>query len=56
MRKTIIDLNTGVVTNVIEMEDGANWSPPEGQIIGTDGGEIGQMWNGTEYIDVTVSN
>jgi hypothetical protein len=49
MRKTIINAQTGDVTNVIVLADNSNWMPPEGEMIGPDGGEIGQRWNGTAY-------
>jgi hypothetical protein len=49
MRKTIIESATGNVVNVVELDDDAQWAPPSGQTIGTDGGEMGQKWNGSGY-------
>lgn len=49
MRKCIIDNN--IVVNVIEIEEGAEWSPPEGMILGPEGGEIGWSWDGEKYIN-----
>lgn len=49
MRKTIIDTATGNVVNVIVLDEDAEWAPTEGQCVGTDGGEIGQRWNGNSY-------
>lgn len=49
MRKAVVKQATGLVINVIEVEEGANWSPPEGCIL-MDGGEIGDMWDGKQFI------
>jgi len=49
MRKTIIETATGNVANVIILDEGAEWSPIEGQSIGADGGWIGARWNGSAY-------
>lgn len=49
MRKTVIEIATGDVVNVIEIKEGAEWVPAEGQMIGADGGEMGQRWNGISY-------
>jgi hypothetical protein len=53
MRKTIIETATGNVVNVIVLDEGAEWTPREGQSIGADGGEMGQRWNGTAYEWIT---
>ena len=50
MRKTIIEVATGNVVNVIILAEGAEWSPPEGQVIGPDGGNVGDTWDGKNYI------
>jgi hypothetical protein len=49
MRKTIIEQSTGNVVNVILLDEGAEWSPVPGQVIGADGGWIGARWNGSAY-------
>lgn len=49
MRKTIIDVVTGDVANIIELTADAEWEPSEGEAIGPDGGEIGQRLNGELY-------
>lgn len=43
MRKSIIKDNK--VINIIELEEGAEWEPPEGSFIGPDGGENGDDYN-----------
>jgi hypothetical protein len=53
MRKTIIDQATGNVVNVIVLDEGTEWTPLAGQVIGSDGGEIGQRWNGSAYEWIT---
>lgn len=55
MQRPIIDDATGMVVNVIEIEAGADWSPPDGFTIGAAGGSIGDTWNGSEYVP-TVTN
>lgn len=49
MRKSLVEKATGKVINVIEIEEEANWSPPEGCIL-MDGGEIGDVWDGRKWI------
>ncbi|WP_181336436.1 hypothetical protein [Hyphomicrobium methylovorum] len=58
MRKTIIDVATGDVANVVELADDAAWEPSDGQAVGHNGGEIGQRWNGVSYewIDPPLSD
>lgn len=41
MHKTIIENATGLVVNVIELDDDSEWAPDEGYAIGPDGGNIG---------------
>jgi len=50
MRKVLIDSNNNVV-NVILIEEGANWSPPEGHTLIDDGpnAEPGGTWDGTRF-------
>jgi hypothetical protein len=52
MRKSIINQATGKVVNVIELADGAKWTPADGQSIGPDGGEIGMIWTGSSYVPI----
>lgn len=40
---------SGVVVNIIELADGAVWTPPAGLTLGAPGGEIGDTWTGTAY-------
>jgi hypothetical protein len=47
-------LDGNIVVNVIALEDGAIWQPPEGQSIGTPGGRIGDTWDGTQYVSPYV--
>jgi len=48
MRKSILD-SSNTVVNVIVLNEDSIWNPPAGQTIGPDGGEIGNIWTGTEY-------
>ncbi len=53
-RLSIID-STQTVVNVIKLKDGVQWAPPEGLSIGPSGGEIGDQWNGSDYIKPSVA-
>ena len=53
MRKSILD-SSNTVVNVIVLNPDSNWTPPDGQAIGPDGGNIGEVWTGTEYQKVVV--
>lgn len=49
--KCLLDSATKVVVNVIELEDGANWSPPEGfELAPQHDGNIGDTWDGTKFV------
>lgn len=51
MRKTVIRQIDGYVENIIEIEEGVNWQPPEGYyLIFAGNGSIGDTWNGTKFI------
>lgn len=45
MKKSIIDTGTNKVINVVELEVDAAWQAPDGQIIGPDGGNIGDAYD-----------
>lgn len=50
-RKCLLDTSTKVVINAIELEDGANWSPPSGtELAPQDDGNIGDTWDGTQFV------
>ena len=42
-------IKDSVVVNVVEIESGAEWTPPEGHSIGIEGGQIGDTWDGSKY-------
>lgn len=48
--KSILNSNN-VVVNIIVLDEGAIWTPPDGYIIGVDGGPMGWIWDGIEYIN-----
>lgn len=47
-RVPLIDAS-GLVVNLVVAGD-AEWSPPEGLTAGPPGGNIGDTWDGTQYI------
>lgn len=49
--KCLLDSATKVVVNVIELADGAVWTPPAGMELAPqhDGG-IGDTWDGTQFV------
>ena len=51
MRKALVD-SKGLVVNVIVIEDGANWSPPDGCILvdATNAGGPGYTWDGRKFV------
>ena len=54
MHYALVNTETNIVENVIELEEGAVWSPPQGHIIVSyeTGVSPGATWNGTEFIPV----
>ena len=49
--KCLLNSATKVVVNVILLEDGAEWAPPEGQELAPQhDGNIGDVWDGTKFI------
>lgn len=51
MRKILFDITTGLVINVVEIEDGANWQPPAGYAVVDAGlGGIGDTWDGVKFV------
>lgn len=53
--KCLLDSTSKVVVNVIELEDGAVWTPPAGMELAPqhDGG-IGDTWDGTQFVKPPV--
>lgn len=54
MRKALVYKATGVVVNVIELNEGSKWTPPDGMevIDGTSAGP-GDTWDGEKFIKPT---
>ena len=54
MRYALVNTETNIVENIIELEEGAIWSPPQGNIVVPyeTGVSPGATWNGTEFIPV----
>jgi len=56
MDYAVVNIATSVIENVIVLEDGANWAPPEGtkivQLVGNFG--IGDTWDGSTFVKVIV--
>ena len=51
MRKALTRDFDGLVVNVIEIEDGANWTPPVGHYLRDAGNASpGDTWDGTKYV------
>lgn len=52
MRKAIVRESDGFVTNVIEIEDGANWPIPNGCYLvdAVNNGSPGDTWDGKEFL------
>jgi hypothetical protein len=48
MRRCVI--KEGTVINVIEIEENITWDAPKGAILGPEGGEIGDSYDGKDYI------
>jgi len=49
--KCILDSATKVVVNVIVLEDGVVWTPPEGQELAPQhDGNIGDTWDGSKFV------
>jgi hypothetical protein len=49
--KCLLDSATKVVINVIALEDGAIWTPPDGmELAPQHDGEIGDTWDGTQFV------
>ncbi len=50
MRAVIIDTNTNLVINVIELDEDADYTPPTGQSLQfSDEAQIGWSWNGSVF-------
>ena len=56
MRKALVD-SDGLVLNTIVIEDGANWSPPDGCILvdATNAGGPGDTWDGKQFVETIKS-
>lgn len=51
MRKTVVNKATGLVANVIVLEDGANWPVPAGHLLvdAEAQGSVGDTWDGFTF-------
>ena len=51
MRKALVHISTGLVENVIEIEDGAVWPVPDGYQLIPEAGNVGPgyTWDGSEF-------
>ena len=50
MRKAIVETATGLVVNVIELEPGADWTPPDGcEVRGAGKSGPGCSWDGRRF-------
>ena len=51
MRKALIELTTGMVVNIIEIEDGVNWQPSSGhKLIEAGNASLGDTWDGSKFV------
>ena len=51
MKRALIETSSGLVVNWIEIEEGSQWEAPEGHHLhATDGGGIGDTWDGLQFI------
>jgi len=49
-RNALIETATGLVVNVIELEPGANWTPPVGQeVVDALDATEGSVWDGSSF-------
>lgn len=57
-RRAVVEIATGTVVNVIEIYEGANWSPPVGYYllseIDSQQASIGDTWDGTKLIKAPI--
>ncbi len=52
MRKAVVRQSDGLVTNIIEIEEGADWQTPDGcyLIYATEDGSPGDTWDGGKFV------
>ena len=51
MRKALVRQSDGYVVNVIEIEEGANWQPPDGcYLIDAGDSSPGDTWDGARFV------
>lgn len=52
MRKALFETATGLVVNIIVLEDGANWTPLEGcEVVDAETvGGVGDTWDGQHFV------
>lgn len=46
----LIETATNKVVNVIALAQGSTWQPPAGHVLGVLGGDIGDTWDGSQYV------
>lgn len=55
MRTAVVNAETHIVENVIELEVVSAWPVPEGYyIVQRADADIGKLWDGTEFLDVAT--
>lgn len=50
MRYALVEVTSGLVINMVEIDSNSRWYPPEGtKLILSNTAEIGDVWDGVEF-------